>query len=112
MQVNLGSLSTELVKSQIKNVIIPRCYQDLLEEAGAENKGNMPLYNELLHMLDLSNVSMSTVWRWLVYLGYKYDENKKSYYTDGHEREDVVKDRNKRFLIKYFIAERRAHRWV
>ena len=111
-QVNLGCLSTELVKSQIKNVIIPRCYQDLLEEAGEENRGNMPLYNKLLHMLDLSNVSMSTVWRWLVYLGYKYDENKKSYYTDGHEREDVVKDRNERFLIKYFTAERRAHRWV
>ena len=63
-------------------------------------------------MLDLTNMSMSTVWRWLVYLGYKYDENKKYYYTDGHEREDVVKDRNEQFLIHYFIAERRAHRWV
>jgi hypothetical protein len=35
-------------------------------------------------------------------MGYKYDENRRCYYTDGHEREDVVKDRNKRFLVEYF----------
>ena len=37
---------------------------------------------------------------------------KKSYYTNGHKREDVAKDRNDRFLIEYFEAELRCHRWV
>ena len=43
---------------------------------------------------------------------YKYDENRRCYYTDGHEREDVVKDRNKCFLVEYFKLEQRAHPWV
>ena len=46
------------------------------------------------------------------YLDFRYCENKKCYYTDGHERDDVVKDRNDRFLIKYFEAELQAYRWV
>ena len=37
---------------------------------------------------------------------------KKGYYTDGHERDDVVKYRNERFTIKYFTAEHRTYRWV
>ena len=45
-------------------------------------------------------------------LGYKYDETKKCYYTDGHERPDVVADRNNRFLVEYFRLEKCAHRWV
>jgi hypothetical protein len=47
-----------------------------------------------------------------MFLQDKYDENRRCYYTDGHEREDVVKDRNKRFLVEYFKLERRAHHWV
>ena len=96
-QVSLGSLSTKLVKSKIQNTITPRCYKELLDEAGEDNTSNMPCYDKLLHRLDLKNVSMSTVWRWLIYLGYRYDENKISYYTDSHERDDVEKDRNERF---------------
>ena len=72
----------------------------------------MPDYDELLHMLDLKTISLSTTRRWFIRLGYKYSENKRCYYTDGHKREDVVKDRNNRFLVEYFIAERRSHRWV
>ncbi len=45
-------------------------------------------------------------------MGYKYDEDRLCYYTDGHEREDVVDDRNKRFLLQYFKLERWAHRWL
>jgi hypothetical protein len=63
-------------------------------------------------MLDSKRVCASRVWQWLQLMGYKYDENCRCYYTDGHEREDAVKDRNKRFLTQYFKLERRAHRWV
>ena len=43
---------------------------------------------------------------------YSYDEIKCTYYTDGHERHDVVEDRNNRFLHEYFNHEIRCHRWV
>ena len=45
-------------------------------------------------------------------LGYRYDENKRSYFTDGHERDDVVKYRNDVFLNEYFESELRCYRWV
>lgn len=46
-----------------------------------------------------------------VVLGFSYDENKKTYYSDGHEREDVVKYCNE-FILKYMEAERRSYRWL
>ena len=48
----------------------------------------------------------------MILLGYKYNETKKCYCTDGRERPDVVTDRNDRFLIEYFRLEKCAHRWV
>jgi hypothetical protein len=41
---------------------------------------------------DLS-VTVQTIVRWLHRLGMTYDEVRKGIYKDGHEREDVVKDR-------------------
>ena len=55
---------------------------------------------------------MSIVWRWLRYLGFKYDTNKRSCFVDGCERKYVVKDRNERFLVHYFKAECRARCWI
>jgi hypothetical protein len=63
-------------------------------------------------MLDLKWVCPNTAWRWTKLMGYKHDKNRRCYYTDGHEREDAVKDCNKRFLFEYFKLERRAHRLV
>ena len=61
-----------------KKVALCWCHDDLLMEAGDVNKHNMPTYDELLHMLDLKSICISTVWRWMVYLGYQYDENNRS----------------------------------
>ena len=46
------------------------------------------------------------------FLGYVYSETKKTYYTDGHEREDVIKNRDYRFLEAYFEYEQRCHRLI
>ena len=45
-------------------------------------------------------------------LDFSYNKNTKSYYTDGHEREDVIKDRNERFLGSYYSYELKCHRWI
>jgi hypothetical protein len=107
---NQPSMSSESVAAKIRQNILPKCYEDLLAEI--EDLGGLPTYNELLHMLDLKWICPSTAWCWLQLMGYKYDENRRCYYTDGHKREDVVKERNKRFLVEYFKLERRAHHWV
>ena len=46
------------------------------------------------------------------FLGYVYSETKKTYYTNGHDRADVIEDRDCRFLDQYFEYELRCHRWV
>ena len=53
-----------------------------------------PSYNEFLNTIKLKTVSCNTVNRWMNFLGYGYDKHKKLYYTDGHERKDVVNDVN------------------
>ena len=82
-------MSTELVYTEIKDKIIPRCYANLMLEAGEDNCHNIPSYSELINML-VRKLNYTIVWRWLKYLGYHYNEKKRSYYTNGHEREDVV----------------------
>ena len=86
-----GKLSTDAAYAEIKQVIIPKCYSKLLLDAGEAYRDTVPQLNELLRHLDIKNLSIATVWRWLNYLGYYYDENRQLHYTDGHEREDIVK---------------------
>ena len=109
--VKNGSLSSESLRNEILTGIAPNCYKQLIDDAG-NDASLMPSYKELLYNLDLTTICISTVWRWMIVLGYEYDENKKCYYTDGHERPDVVADRNDRFLLEYFRLEKCAHRWA
>jgi hypothetical protein len=107
---NQPSMSSELVAAEIRQNILPKCYEDLLGEI--DDPAGLPSYDELLQMLDLKRACPNTTWCWLQLMGYKYDKNCRCYYTDGHEQEDVVEDHDKRFLVQYFKLERRAHHWV
>jgi hypothetical protein len=46
------------------------------------------------------------------YLGYTYDRVKKSFYVDGHERPDVVEEREKFCKTYLQELEPRCQRWV
>ena len=48
---------------------------------------SMPNYNKFLHILRLKGIYIYDM-EVVDFLGYKYDENKRIYYADGHERED------------------------
>lgn len=47
----------------------------------------------------------STACRWLHALGYRYCENKKNIYMDGHERPDVVMDRKEKLVMLHVLKE-------
>ena len=47
-----------------------------------------------------------------MYSGYNYDENKQYYYTNGHERDEVVRDRDDTCLTSYFDSEIDCYHWV
>jgi hypothetical protein len=52
----------------------------------------------------LESMSLTTTWRWMRLLGFQNDTRKKSFFVDGHEREDVVGAHSifcKRYLTDY-----------
>jgi hypothetical protein len=103
-------MSSESVAAEIRQNILPKCYEDLLGEI--DDPAGLPSYDKLLQMLDLKQVCPNTAWRWLQLMGYNYDKNCCCYYTDGHEQEDFMEDHNKQFFVEYFKLERHAHHWV
>jgi hypothetical protein len=55
---------------------------------------------------------VTTTWRWLRRLGFHYDNRKKSFFVDGHERPNVVCHRND-FCTNYLTKqEPQMHRWI
>ena len=71
---SLKRVSVEKVREYINNVLLAR-------EGG----------NLMLEKYGLSlPISTSTTHSWLIKLGCKYDRAHQSFYTDAHERKDVV----------------------
>ena len=109
-QVKLGSLSVEELTKEIKNNILPSCESILLQEAGLDDDDDEAIH-QIQNELNTKSFSVTTAWRWMKKLGYQYKSQTKCYYTDGHEREDVVKERNK-FIKFYFNIELETMRWI
>ena len=105
-QILEGNLSTEALRAEIKNIILPQCYAKLINETDVHERRLLLTLVELLAGAKLTTISYATVSKWMKVLGYRYDENKRSYFTDGHERDDVVKYRNDVFLNEYFESEK------
>ena len=59
------------------------------------------------HSID-KTISVHTAWRYLNTLNYRFGEAKKGQYKDGHERPDVVRDRDTRFIPKMHLLLLRA----
>ena len=94
---NILSLTIELVHNHIHTVIIP----ELVKKIGKER--NLPSYNKemLFDEFNFKTLTISTVYKWLVKLGFKYQPRKKSYYVDNHESPENIEYR-KKFIRRYF----------
>jgi hypothetical protein len=81
------------------------------DSSNAENHRES-INRTFLHAHRLQSMSFSTTWRWMRLLGFKYDARKKSFYVDGHEREDVVANRQA-FCETYLTKlEPYCKRWI
>jgi len=100
---NLVHLTIEKVQDFMRSIAIPECI-------GCDGK---EMSTELfLKQCSLENVSQPTVYRWMKLLGFSYCDRHKTYYVDGHERDDVIKyhtDFCTRYLSTY---EPHCMRWV
>jgi hypothetical protein len=53
------------------------------------------LVSSFLKAHRLESLSFTTACGWMRLLNFKYNARKKSFYVDGHQRDDVVETRNK-----------------
>ena len=70
------------------------------------------LISSLLKAHRLESLNFTTAWCWVRLLNLKYDAGKKSFYVDGHERDDVVETRIE-FCKRYLTElEPYCNRWM
>jgi hypothetical protein len=101
----LDHITSEMVQYELISKIIPA-----LEEEAAVEK--IPEEYDYISGLVEKPPSKSTVLRWMHYLDFSNEEVKKSYYVDGHEKEEQVQHRSK-FINTYLSEiEQFTHRWV
>jgi hypothetical protein len=114
---NLATLTIESVHDFILSTVLPTLTvlwekemmipdRDITPEAGSQ------AICSFLKVHRLESMSLTTTWRWMRLLGFQYDTRKKSFYVDGHERDDVVASRStfcKRYLTEY---EPYCNRWI
>ncbi|KAG7373561.1 hypothetical protein IV203_034285 [Nitzschia inconspicua] len=107
-RVNLLNLNVETVHQFILNKVFPRIYAVW----ASEQKSRGHTLQSFLKLFRISVFSPQTTLSWMKQLGMKYANHKKSYYVDGHEREDVVTSR-KLFCKRYLLdLEPRCLRWI
>ena len=112
---NLSTLTVELMHGFCNEVLFPQLYQQWCREnseAYSIDEDQLPTQDIFLKEHSIQNFSISTCWRWMKLIGFTYCTQRKSYYVDGHERDDVVASR-KEFCRKYLTEiEPRCLRWV
>lgn len=84
-------------------------------KANSRNKGVVLTCSEIrkwvggrLSLEEVDWFSERTVSRWLHVLGFKVQVLKKSLYVDGHEREDVVRAREK-YMVDYKEVQKQCY---
>ena len=115
----LADLTVEMARNHLVTDLIPSAAEGNEEQRGLEEEQEegrtvtTPTIRSLLLQDYLKNpISMTSTWRWLKRLGFIYDTRKKSFFVDGHERQDVVIRRNE-FCKRYLTQlEPCAHRWI
>jgi hypothetical protein len=104
---NLNDLSAEIIYSYLQEVALP----ELLKERRAELVNPRYTMTQLLKENQLTKLSMTTVFRWMGRLGFRYETRRKTYYVDGHEKPETKKYR-KTMVREYLKSELRMHRWI
>jgi hypothetical protein len=104
---NLNELTAELLLAYLHDTALPA----LLEQIQAElDCAEYSMY-DLLQQHRLTTLSVPTIYRWMRLLGFKYEQRRKCYYVDGHEKPET-KAYRKKFVRRYFEYERMMHRWI
>ena len=126
---NLETLSIEMLSEYIHNKALPMLVHSTFSgcDEGEKDDELSVSAAAVIHDLDseeyqsklrrilvphgLTCVGPSTVYRWMIRLGFRYAARKKGYYVDGHEKPATVQYRWD-FCKRYLTYEQRMHRWT
>jgi hypothetical protein len=114
---NLSSLTVESMQLYCIDELFPKLYKQWRAENddayGEENfTASVPTMANFLKGHGITTFGITTCLRWMKLIGFTYSHQRKSYYVDGHERDDVVASRAL-FCRKYLTEiEPRCLRWV
>ena len=82
------------------------------EHVDEEGETTSRVLDKFLRAFGLKTMSFATTYRWMKLLGFSFCDRRKSFYVDGHEREDVVNSRIV-FCTTYLTElEPFCNRWV
>ena len=107
---HLDHVTVDMVHNEIVANIIPGLKQVVEDEDVPADSEQ----SQLLSYYTAQPPSISTVRRWMHYLdlGFTHDKFKKSYYVDGHEREEQIQHR-RQFTTRYLSdIEKFTYQWV
>jgi hypothetical protein len=91
---NMNELSAKLLYSYVHEIALPA-----LLERQAELADKTYTMEQLLHEKQLTKVSITTIFRRMRQLGFKYKMQRKYYYVDGHEKPETKKYRKIQWLV-------------
>ena len=95
-KTHLDTLSAESVASYLFQTGLPQ----LVEQRRHELDNPAFDVQQLLHENGLNRICISTIYKWMERLGFRYETRKKCYYVDGHEATETQQYR-KRFIEWY-----------
>ena len=89
---NLNKLSIEFMSEYIHDVILPKMIKEEYRLEPTDESYEEKVI-ELLKKFNLICISPATIARWLEKLGFKYQQRKKGYYVDRHEKPATIEYR-------------------
>jgi hypothetical protein len=79
---NLEKINVDGFRSYVLDVIFPKIIADANNNS-TDNSAEPLEIADLLTSINLKSLGLATAYKYLRYLGYKFDDTKKSYYNDG-----------------------------
>lgn len=122
---NLNQLSVEFLHDYIHSTLLPSMVEEQVSELRKdldemeneegkrmiEEKIGLVTVDSILKANHLTVLNEETIRQWMHKLGFKYEERRKCFFVDSHEREDVVRDRNA-FVADSLAKDLRQHCWL
>ena len=88
---NIEMLSCEKVAIYVRNILAKKSCNQYKEET--ENRELT--FDRFKLSMKIIEFGVTTAWRYVRYMGFKFDEHEKTYFNDQHENEENIRYRKK-----------------